>query len=126
MLKLINKIIPYKPYLKDIARELRKKMTIAEVLLWQEIRDKKILGYKFFRQKPIDNYIVDFYCRDLQLVIEVDGKTHDNDETIEKDFIRQNRLESLGVQFLRFNDQDVKDEIESVLYTIRNWIMEHK
>jgi very-short-patch-repair endonuclease len=68
-----RKIIPYNPKLVSLAKQLRNNMTISEVLLWDELKSKQLLGYEFDRQRPIDNYIVDFYCKDLQLVIEIDG-----------------------------------------------------
>ncbi|CAN5440822.1 hypothetical protein BH23BAC3_BH23BAC3_17010 [soil metagenome] len=74
-----NKILPYDPKLKMLARELRNNMTLCEVLLWQEIRDRK-LGVQFHRQVTILRYIVDFYCHELQLAIEVDGQSHDHPE----------------------------------------------
>lgn len=119
-------VIPYKPYLKEIARKLRKNMTLSEILLWQEIKNKKMKGYIFKRQVPIDNYIVDFYCKQLHLVIEIDGDCHNSDEAIKKDNIRQKRLESLGLQFLRFDDLEVKKEINNVLQAISIWILEKK
>lgn len=99
-------------------------MTFAEVLLWNELKQKKINGYDFDRQRPIDNYIVDFYCKDLMLAIEVDGFSHFTPEAIEEDEQRQNRLEELGVSVLRFNDSQVKDDIENVICEIGGWIEE--
>ena len=119
-----RKIIPYHPKLKELAKKLRKNMTLGEVLLWNELKQKRMLGYDFDRQKPIDNFIVDFYCKDLQLAIEVDGNSHNSDEAIEKDVIRQKRLESLGVKFLRFDDIEVKKDMVNVLRTIEFWITE--
>jgi very-short-patch-repair endonuclease len=81
-------------------------------------------GYQFMRQKPINNYIVDFYCSKLHLIIEVDGETHLLDGAREKDEQRQNKLESLGFQFLRFDDLEVKQNIENVLIKIEEWIVE--
>ena len=83
------------------------------------------MGYDFDRQRPIDNYIVDFYCKDLMLAIEVDGDSHFHDEAPMKDKTRQERLESLGVRFLRFDDLDVKQNMGFVLDTIQEWIQEH-
>jgi len=119
----INKIIPYDPKLKLLARELRKKSTLTEVLLWREIKGKKLKGYEFHRQLPIDKYIVDFYCHELKLAIEIDGSSHEN---IEKDLKRQDRLEDLGVEFLRFNDLDIKNNLFNVLQTIDNWISDYE
>ena len=117
-----RKIIPYNPKLKELAKKLRKNMTLGEVLLWNELKQKKILGFDFDRQKPIDNYIVDFYCKDLQLAIEVDGDSHNFEEVYEKDVVRQQKLESLGVQFLRFDDIETKRDMNNVLRTIEVWI----
>ena len=104
-------------------------MTLSEVLLWNELKQKKMLGYNFDRQRPIDEFIVDFYCKDLMLAIEVDGSSHDHEEAIKSDIKRQKRqkrLESLGVNFLRFDDLEVKKEIGNVLGTIEMWIEEYK
>ncbi|KAA3612387.1 MAG: endonuclease domain-containing protein [Calditrichaeota bacterium] len=111
-----HKIIPYDPVLKDRARFLRKNSTLAEVLLWQRIKGKQIHGCDFDRQKPIDKYIVDFYCKRLMLAIEIDGESHQDKE--EYDRKRQVRLESLGVQLLRFLDSDVKTNMEGVLWEL--------
>ena len=81
-------------------------------------------GFDFDRQRPIDNYIVDFYCKELMLAIEVDGNSHDN--KYEEDQVRQKRLESLGVHFLRFDDIDVKKDMDNVLREIENWVLENR
>src|SRR6056297_1253104 len=112
-----NKIIPYKPYLKKLARELRKNSTIAEIMLWEQIKGRK-LGFQFHRQVPMDRYIVDFYCHELMLALEVDGSSHDNEEGVTRDKNRQVSLEKYGVKFLRFDDADVKHSLENVLETI--------
>lgn len=96
-------------------------MTIGEISLWREINNKK-LGVSFSRQIPIDQYIVDFYCKDLQLAIEVDGSVHFEEEQQDKDAYRQKRLESLGVNFIRFSDLDVKDNLNFVLSQIKEKI----
>ncbi len=121
-----RKIIPYNPKLKSLAKSLRKNMTFAEVLLWNELKQKKMMGYDFDRQRPIDEYIVDFYCKDLQLAIEIDGISHDYEEVIKNDKIRQKRLESLGVHFLRFDDREVRNDRRNVLRTIEHWIEEYE
>ena len=107
-----NAIIYYNPKLKEKARRLRIRCTLSETLLWSKIR-RKSLGYEFHRQVPIDEYIVDFYCHELRLAIEVDGSSHDN--KYEYDLRRQLKLESLGVRFIRFDDLDVKRNINDVL-----------
>ncbi|CAN5903645.1 DUF559 domain-containing protein [soil metagenome] len=119
-----RKIIPYNPRLKDLARQLRKKMTKSEVLLWNELKQKQVLGYDFDRQRPLGEFIVDFYCKDLLLAIEIDGSTHDHEEAFWKDQQRQQDLEKLGIAFLRFDDREVKEDIRNVLRTIDIWIRE--
>ena len=119
-------ILPYNKALKELARKLRKNMTASEKLLWNELKGNKLLGFDFDRQRPIDNYIVDFYCKDLMLAIEIDGIVHDNEEAEEKDRARQEKLESLGVRFLRFKDEDVKTDLSEVVRVIAKWVELHK
>lgn len=121
-----RKILPYNPKLKSLAKALRQNMTFSEVLLWNELKQKKMLGYDFDRQRPIDNYIVDFYCKDLMLAIEVDGISHDFEEVRDNDEIRQKRLESLGVRFLRFDDREIKNDMANVLRIIEYWVLEYE
>ncbi len=113
-------VIPYNPKLKAYASQLRRNMTLAEVLLWKHLKARQMNGYDFNRQRPIGEYIVDFYCRDLRLAIEIDGNSHDFKK--EKDDNRQKALEKLGVRFLRFWDHDVKHDMQKVLGEIRAWI----
>jgi very-short-patch-repair endonuclease len=120
-----RKILPYNPKLKPLAKALRKNMTFSEVLLWNELKQKKMLEYDFDRQRPIENYIVDFYCKDLMLAIEIDGISHDVEEIIENDEKRQKRLEEMDVNFLRFDDREVRKSMDNVLRTIEYWISEH-
>ena len=115
-------IIPYNRNLKLLARKLRKNMTLSEVLLWNELKRKKVRGYDFDRQRPILNYIVDFYCKKLKLAIEIDGNTHNNQDAIYKDFERQKEIEQWGVRFLRFSDIEVKTDIKNVLRAIELFI----
>jgi len=79
------------------------------------------LGYDFHRQKPLDSFIVDFYCNVLQLAIEIDGDSHDY--SFAKDMDRQRQLENLGINFLRFTDLEVKQNMPNVLRTIESWIL---
>lgn len=109
-----NEIIPYKPYLKQFARELRKKSTFGEVLLWQQIK-KRRLGAQFHRQVPIHEYIVDFYCHELKLAIELDGSSHNHPHQVAKDSIRDYQLKQLGVSVIRIDDGDVKKNMDSVI-----------
>ena len=121
-----RKIIPYSPHLKALASKLRKNMTLPEVLLWNQLKQKQMEGQDFDRQRPIDQYIVDFYCKDLQLAIEIDGNYHYELTQQIKDAARQSRLESLGVRFLRFDNQMIETDMFQVLHIIRSWILEHK
>ena len=98
-------------------------MTFGEISLWREIKGKK-LGVRFNRQIPIDQFIVDFYCKEVSLAIEVDGAIHFKEGQQEKDQRRQKRLESLGVTVIRFSDTDVKNNLNWVLGKIRNCIEE--
>ena len=118
-----RQIIPYDPRLKERACELRNNATRSEALLWEHLRGKRMLGYDFHRQRPIDKFIVDFFCSELCLAIEIDGSSHN--EKFEADEARQRRLESLGVWVLRFLDEDVKNNVEGVMMEIENWINKH-
>jgi very-short-patch-repair endonuclease len=112
--------IYYNQKLKNLSRELRKKSTLSEVLLWDELKSRKMRGYQFMRQKPIGEYIVDFYCNKLKLVIEIDGESHDG--RFYHDAERQEFMESLGLTVIRFNDIAVKKDIANVLTAIEGWI----
>lgn len=112
--------IYYNPKLKQLSRNLRNNSTLAEVLLWNKLKRRQMCGYQFMRQKPIGDYIVDFYCSKLKLIIEVDGETHRHKLT--KDVERQGWLEDLRLQVLRFDDAEVKSDINNVLYSIKSWI----
>jgi very-short-patch-repair endonuclease len=115
-----RKILRYKPELKELARRLRTNSTLSEKLLWIHLKGKQIFGYDFDRQKPIDNYFVDFFCKELLLAIEIDGKTHN--EKMEEDKIRQERLEKFGVRFIRVTDEEVRMNPEGAASFIREWI----
>jgi very-short-patch-repair endonuclease len=116
-----NKIIPYHPKLKAYARQLRKKSTLPEVLLWQKIK-QRAYGVQFHRQVPMLNYIVDFYCHEIRLAIEVDGSSHDN--KVLYDGRRQGELEARGVTFLRFSNYEIKSQMFSVLLVLEEKVEE--
>ncbi|MBN1182819.1 MAG: DUF559 domain-containing protein [Bacteroidales bacterium] len=97
----------YNPQLTYRAKKLRRKATQAETLMWKCVLRNKIMGCKFYRQRPVLNYIADFMCKELMLIIEVDGITHLYEETIKRDKVRQKRLEDAGFKFLRFEDSMV-------------------
>src|SRR5437867_1692343 len=113
-------MLHYDQKLKERSRELRKNSPLAEVLLWNQLKHHKMLGYQFLRQRPIYEYIVDFYCPKLKLVIEIDGDSHRN--KFQSDQTRQRDLERLGLRVLRFQDRDVKHDMANVLTCIKNWI----
>jgi len=112
--------IYYNPKLKAKARELRNNSTLAEVLLWNQLKGRQMRGYQFMRQKPIGNYIVDFFCSKLKLVIEIDGDSHIGKEDYDQK--RQAHLEALGLSVLRFSDLDVKQNMDGVLQVLEEWM----
>ncbi len=117
-----RKIIPYNPKLKELARKLRNNSTKSEIKLWQQLKGKQLLGYDFHRQKPLLNYIADFYCYELKLVIEVDGYSHQFEETIKKDEIKQRELEKIGLTVLRFEDDEVMKDRNNVLRRLEEYV----
>jgi len=97
----------YQQNLKQLARSLRSNQTDAEKALWQHIRGKQILGVQFYRQRPLLNYIVDFYCHAAQLVLECDGGYHAEAEQQQQDTLRDARLASMGIAVLRLRNEQV-------------------
>ena len=114
---MTRKFLPYDPGLSQIARMLGKNMTLAEILLWNQLKQNQLLGYDFHRQKPIAEFVVDFYCPKLSLAIEIDGDSHEG--KLEKDSNRQHDIEKFGIRFLRFSDKEVKHNLDGVLEAIR-------
>lgn len=117
-----RKIIRYQKHLKLRARELRNNSTQAEIILWMHLKGKQVRGFDFHRQKPLSYYIVDFFCNELMLAIEIDGISHEGKE--QKDTQRQKHLENIGISFLRFKDEDVHNHTENVMREIERWIDE--
>ncbi|HWQ59733.1 MAG TPA: DUF559 domain-containing protein [Candidatus Fimivivens sp.] len=116
----------YEPYLKKNARMLRKNMTETEVILWSVIRRRQVNGLRFYRQKPIGKYIVDFYCPEKKLVIEVDGGQHyESGNTVDEDHIRDEFLSILGLKVLRFTNTDIRKNLISVIDAIREASADH-
>jgi len=116
-------IIPYRSDLVKKARELRNNSTPAEKRLWKYLKGKQIQGFDFDRQKPIDRFIVDFYCKELRWAVEIDGRYHDFQYNYDQ--TRQKRLESLGINFLRFSEMEVLNDIDNVLRVIEGWIIDN-
>lgn len=109
---------PYNKNLKLPSRDLRSNMTDAEQWLWQRLRRKKILGLQFYRQKPILNFIVDFYCSAAKLVIECDGGQHYTEDGLLADRIRDQALSELGLVVLRFSNRQILTETDVVVEQI--------
>ncbi len=112
--------------LKEFACQLRNNSTKSEIYLWKHLKGKQMMRYDFHRQKPLDNYIVDFFCHELMLAIELDGYTHQLEEIIEKDERKEKRLNELGVYVLRFKDEEVYNDVENVLGEIEGYIREYE
>ncbi|MBW1294729.1 endonuclease domain-containing protein [Aquimarina litoralis] len=115
----LQKVLPYTKEARALSKILRKEMTGSEKVIWEKIR-KKQLEVDFFRQFPILDYVVDFYCKEIGLAIEIDGSLHDN-QFIE-DSKRQSRIEQLGVKFIRFSNDQVLNNFEVVLKELKETI----
>ena len=113
-------IIHYNPDLKKLASKLRNQSTQSEIRLWEELKGRKLNGYRFIRQKPIGDYIVDFFCKEAGLVIELDGISHHFEATMDKDERKQSYLESIGLKVLHFDDEEVMTDIPNVLRAIEH------
>jgi very-short-patch-repair endonuclease len=115
----------YNKALQPFANDLRKRMTKSEACLWKYVlRGGKIQGYGFRRQRPIINYIADFMCKELMLVIEVDGFSHWNDEAKKRDEEKDKVLQLAGFTILRFTDEEVLNNLTQVEEKIVKWIEE--
>ena len=119
-----RRIIPYNPKLKSLAKDLRNNSTLGEVVLWKKLKGKQFLGYDFHRQKPLLEYIVDFYCAELNLVIEIDGQYHDHSDVYYKDIERQQDLEKYDLNILRFTEKEIKYQLQNVLRALEIYIEE--
>ena len=101
------------------ADELRRKMTKAEKVLWERLKEKKLDGYKFRRQHPILRFIVDYYCHTEKLIIELDGEVHEEEHQKQYDEERTKILTECGMKVIRFRNEEIFNEIESVIERIR-------
>ena len=111
-------MLRYKDQLKHKARQLRKNMTDSERVLWSRLRGKQLSDVQFYRQKPIGEYIVDFFAPKTKLVVEVDGSQHLEGEQAEKDRYRDEYLATVGLKVLRFNSREVLEETDAVVEVI--------
>ena len=109
--------------LTELARDLRSQQTSAEALLWQLLRNRQLLGFKFRRQHQIGAYVADFYCREACLVVECDGAAHDLNEQWQHDQVRDAYLASQGVRVLRFINDRVLNDTENVLREIAEYLV---
>jgi len=117
----------YNKKLQSYASELRHNMTKSEACLWKYVlRAGQLQGYKFRRQRPVLNYIADFMCTGLMLIIEVDGITHLDEEVAENDEIRQKSLEDIGFTILRFNDDEVLNDMRNVERILEAFVEEYE
>ncbi|GAB5534153.1 MAG: hypothetical protein Rubg2KO_04020 [Rubricoccaceae bacterium] len=113
-------MIPYRPDLKQVARRLRRDATVPERLLWSRLR-RRALGVRFLRQRPIGPYVVDFYCPDRHLVVEVDGRSHDGRGAEDAD--RQRFLESNDLVVYRVTNDEVVSDLEETVRQLEAWIV---
>lgn len=113
-------MINYNRKMKQRAQEMRKNATQQENKLWYDF----LRGYEyhFTRQKPIDNYIVDFYCHSKKLIIEIDGNQHYTQDGLEYDYVRTKVMESLGLHVMRFTNKEIDTEFHKVCKTIQEHI----
>ncbi|MGN6437587.1 MAG: endonuclease domain-containing protein [Agriterribacter sp.] len=117
----------YNKRLQPYANKLRKEMTKAEACLWKYVlRASQLKGFAFRRQRPVLNYIADFMCMELMLIIEVDGISHHWEGAAEKDEIRQRKLEEAGFTVLRFDDNEVLNKIDRVQEYLLDWIEKYQ
>jgi very-short-patch-repair endonuclease len=117
--------IHYNPNLTELARDLRNNMTNAEKSVWRMLKVKQLMGYDFHRQKPIGNFIADFYCYDLKLVIEIDGISHTDENVKANDKRKEEYFNLIGLKVLRFTDEEVFGNWHIVESKIKAYIPTH-
>ena len=117
-------MLQYNRKLKDKSRLLRRNLTESEKKLWSRLRGKQLQGVQFYRQKPIGNYIVDFFAPMVKLVIEIDGSQHRQEDYLQRDENRDAYLTGLGLKILRFNSRVVLMEINAVVEVIYREVTE--
>ena len=113
-----------KSAMKQRRKTLRKNLSKAEAIMWNHLSRRQMNGYKFRRQHSVDQYVIDFYCPELKLAIEIDGDSHFMSGAEVQDKIRQEYIESFGIKFLRFTNEDVYKNIDGVCQTVYNKIEE--
>jgi very-short-patch-repair endonuclease len=115
-----------KPHIFEKAKCLRNNMTLSELKLWELIRNKQMLGLRFRAQHPIDIFIADFYCHSLKLVIEIDGGIHLNADQREYDIGREAEINHWGIEVIRFNNDELEDDIDQVIRDIKQACVKRK
>lgn len=115
---------PYRPHLRPRARYLRNTATDAECLLWQRLRRKQLHEVQFYRQRPLGNWIVDFFAPAVELVVEVDGGGHFDADGLRRDPIRTAALDAMGLTVLRYDNLQVLRETDAVVEAIWWWMAE--
>jgi len=110
---------------KRLRQSLRADMPSAESLLWSKLRRRQLMGYKFRRQYSVGKYIVDFYCAELRLAIELDGDSHFQSGAQARDKDREAFVKSFGIDFLRFRNVEVFEQLSAVLDSIERKLLEH-
>jgi very-short-patch-repair endonuclease len=113
-----------KSAMKQRRKTLRKNLSKAEAIMWNHLSRRQMNGYKFRRQHSVDQHVIDFYCPELKLAIEIDGDSHFMSGVEVQDKIRQEYIESFGIKFLRFTNEDVYKNIDGVCQTVYNKIEE--
>jgi type I restriction enzyme R subunit len=108
--------------LAELARELRKKQTTAEALLWELLRNRQLLGFKFRQQHQFGDYVADFYCSEAQLVVECDGSAHDPKEQWHHDQSRDSYMNAQGLHVLRFPNEQILNDTDGVLKEIATYL----
>ncbi|OCL27590.1 hypothetical protein U472_03285 [Orenia metallireducens] len=111
---------------KEKRRSLRQKETEAEKITWNRLRGRKFMELKFRRQYSIGEYIVDFYCPELNLVVEIDGLIHFRKENREYDKVRTEFINSLGIKVVRFRNKEVLEDIDTVLAKLKDYISDKR
>ena len=105
-----------------LARKLRKNQTSQERIMWNLLRNQQFQGLKFRRQYPVGNYIVDFICKEIKLIIEIDGGQHNSEDGIEYDIKRTEDLETKGYKVIRFWNNEIDNNLEGVYQILRDMI----
>jgi very-short-patch-repair endonuclease len=102
----------------EMAKRMRRDMTLAEIILWKKLKDRKLFTDKFRRQHPVGFYIVDFYCHKYKLAIEIDGKIHEDEEIRERDLNRDAELNRMGIKIIRFTNDQITSDLINVISRI--------